>query len=113
MRLFLIFKRRDFDGVADLGCQTNLNKKSFIGFGRDRTGVARDLFLVWCVLCLFSFAFYYYLSVASLLITTLDRRDTSEDSLQHLLNKVLSVNLHTFERVTISILHKKIHGYLL
>jgi len=28
-----------------------LIKKSFVGFGRDGTGVARGLSLVWCVLC--------------------------------------------------------------
>lgn len=34
---------------ACMAGQSILIKKSFIGFGRDRTGVARGLSLVWCV----------------------------------------------------------------
>ncbi|KAG2376097.1 uncharacterized protein HKW66_Vig0157490 [Vigna angularis] len=41
------------------------NDESFgVGSPEDRTGVARDLSLVWCVLCSLSFAFYYYLSLS-------------------------------------------------
>lgn len=43
----------------------------------------------------FRYAFYYYLSVAPLRISTLDQMDTSEDMLQLLSNKVLSINLHS------------------
>jgi len=68
---------------ACLAGQIIVNKKSFVGFGRDRTGVARDLSLVWCVLCSLSLCLLLLpFSVAPLRYTSLHQRDSTEDSLQ-------------------------------
>lgn len=87
--------------------QKMLIKKVLLVWGeiaRGLPGVSSSC-VVWCLLCSpFRYAFYYYLSVAPLRITTLDQRDTSEDSLQLLSNKVLSVNLH-WKGLGYSILH--------
>lgn len=77
-----------------------LIKKSFIGFGGDRTGVARDLFLVWCVVCSFSFPFIItYLLLDSPYYDSLEGTDTSADFLR-LHNEVLSIQF-SFESVTV------------
>lgn len=80
------------------GRSKNVNKKSFIGLGRDRTGVARGLFLLCgVVFAVLSFSLCLLLLPICRSTPYYDSgsEDTSEDSLQPLSSKVLSVNLHS------------------
>lgn len=76
-----------------------MNKKRFIGFWGDRTGIARGLSLVWCALCYFLVSIIIAYRCSTRRITFLQPTDTPED-LHQLHSQVISISFQS----TISVL---------